>query len=124
MDDTRHRDETELGFRAANSTERPLEDQSPTTEQLRDDIDSGRTHDKVAKSDPAAAPLGTDDEASGASPTPGQVATARAHETSRGTAGQPSASRTASQTVRRPKAAMIWAIAGVVLVAIVLAFLF
>lgn len=36
-----------------------------TGEQLRADIDSGRTGDKVAFPDPAAAPLGTDDEAGG-----------------------------------------------------------
>jgi hypothetical protein len=32
-------------------------------ERLRADIDSGRTGEKVSASDPAAAPLGTDDEA-------------------------------------------------------------
>jgi hypothetical protein len=36
--------------------------------QLRDDIDKGKTGDKVAWPDPAAAPLGTDDEAAGALP--------------------------------------------------------
>ena len=36
-----------------------------TTEQLRDDIDRGRTGEKVNVSDPAAAPLGTDEEAAG-----------------------------------------------------------
>ncbi len=36
-----------------------------TIEQLRHDIDSGRTRDKVAAHDPAAVPLGTDDEAAG-----------------------------------------------------------
>ena len=41
----------------------------PTLEQLRDDIDSGRTGDKVQGSDPAAVPLGTDDEAAGTTPT-------------------------------------------------------
>jgi hypothetical protein len=34
-----------------------------TVEQLRGQIDSGRTHDKIAVTDPAAAPLGSDDEA-------------------------------------------------------------
>ncbi len=43
--------------------------QAPTTDQLRDDIDSGRTGDKVAAADPAAAPLGTDAEAGGTTPT-------------------------------------------------------
>ncbi|WIY52006.1 hypothetical protein O9Z70_10995 [Devosia sp. YIM 151766] len=38
-----------------------------TGEQLRDDIDAGRTGDKVAFPDPAAAPLETDAEAGGVS---------------------------------------------------------
>jgi hypothetical protein len=38
-------------------------------DQLRRDIDSGATGDKVRASDPAAAPLGTDEEAAG-TPTP------------------------------------------------------
>lgn len=37
-----------------------------TTAQLKHDIDSGLTQDKVAMFDPAASPLGTDDEAGGA----------------------------------------------------------
>ena len=37
--------------------------------RLRDRIDRGETGDKVAFSDPAAAPLGTDAEAGGHSPT-------------------------------------------------------
>ena len=40
-----------------------------TSAQLRDDIDSGRSGDKVPALDPAAAPLGTDEEAAG-TPTP------------------------------------------------------
>ena len=36
-----------------------------TTEQLRHDIDRGRTGEKVDAIDPAAAPLGTDEEAAG-----------------------------------------------------------
>jgi hypothetical protein len=43
-----------------------------TTEQLRQDIDRGRTGDKIKVSDPAAAPLGTDEEAAG-TPTPGEA---------------------------------------------------
>lgn len=42
-------------------------------DRLRSDIDAGRTADKVAFPDPAAAPLGTDDEAAGAAPTVGRV---------------------------------------------------
>jgi hypothetical protein len=41
----------------------------PTTDQLRDAIDSGKTGEKVAHLDPAAAPLGTDAEAGGNTPT-------------------------------------------------------
>ena len=36
-----------------------------TLEQLRSDIDHGRTGDKVEGSDPAAAPLGADEAAAG-----------------------------------------------------------
>lgn len=41
-------------------------------DRLRHDIDNGRTGDKVAFPDPAAAPLGTDDEAGGSAPAPAQ----------------------------------------------------
>ena len=51
--------------------------------RLRDRIDSGATGDKVAHPDPAAAPLGTDDEASGHPPTAAQVREASRHETAR-----------------------------------------
>lgn len=40
-----------------------------TIEQLRAAIDRGEQGDKVALSDPAAAPLGADDEAAGHPPT-------------------------------------------------------
>jgi len=51
-----------------------------TTERLRADIDTGRTGDKVAASDPAAAPLGTDDEAAGRPASEHSVARARGNE--------------------------------------------
>lgn len=44
-------------------------DRTPTTDQLRSAIDSGRTGEKVNFPDPAAAPLGTDAEAAGEPPT-------------------------------------------------------
>jgi len=56
----------------------------PTSAQLKHDIDSGRTGDKIAGFDPAAAPLGTDEEAGGYSPTGPEIAQARALETGRG----------------------------------------
>ena len=54
-----------------------------TISQLRDDIDAGRTGDKVDWPDPAAAPLGTDEEAAGTPPGPWAVETARTLEVSR-----------------------------------------
>lgn len=48
--------------------------------QLRDDIDRGRTGDKVAGFDPAAAPLGTDEEAGGARTDPVLVSQMRQTE--------------------------------------------
>lgn len=44
--------------------------------QARKRIDSGKTHDKVNFPDPAAAPLGTDEEAGGASTSPEDIAAA------------------------------------------------
>lgn len=46
---------------------------STTVDRLRHDIDRGLTGEKVASSDPAAAPLGTDAEAGGAPPTPEEI---------------------------------------------------
>ncbi|MGK7650970.1 hypothetical protein ACSQ76_00575 [Roseovarius sp. B08] len=58
-----------------------------TTAKLRDDIDRGEGADKVGFPDPAAAPLGTDAEAGGFSPTPEEVRTARQHEIEKRPAG-------------------------------------
>ena len=43
-------------------------------DQLRHKIDAGETGDKVSCSDPAIAPLGTDEEAGGASTSPEDIA--------------------------------------------------
>ncbi|WP_417526014.1 hypothetical protein [Marinovum sp.] len=51
--------------------------------RLRHAIDHGGAGDKVAFPDPAAAPLGTDDEAAGHPPTRAQVRYAEAVELSR-----------------------------------------
>jgi hypothetical protein len=56
---------------------------SPTLDQLRADIDSGRTGDKVAALDPAMASLGTDDEAAGTPPSSDAIALTQRLETSR-----------------------------------------
>ena len=54
-----------------------------TSAQLKHDINSGLTGDKVNFFDPAAAPLGTDEEAGGTPPTPEEVHQARMAERSR-----------------------------------------
>jgi hypothetical protein len=51
-----------------------------TTDSLRQAIDRGHGADKVNFTDPAAAPLGTDDEASGYPPSPEQIALAARSE--------------------------------------------
>ena len=53
---------------------------TPTAQELKGLIDSGRTGDKVSFPDPGAAPLGTDDEAAGTPDTPARVAMAIRHE--------------------------------------------
>ena len=53
-----------------------------TTEQLRHDIDRGRTGEKVDAIDPAAAPLGTDEEAAGTPIDPKLLAVVRRRERS------------------------------------------
>jgi hypothetical protein len=51
-----------------------------TAAQLKADIDSGLTGDKVGGFDPSAAPLGTDDEAGGTPHDPELIARMRAQE--------------------------------------------
>jgi hypothetical protein len=46
---------------------------SDSVERLRHDIDRGLGGDKVRVTGPAAAPLGTDDEAAGRPPSPRRV---------------------------------------------------
>ena len=55
----------------------PPESDNPTTAQLKGDIDSGRTGDKIGVYDPGLSPLGTDDEAAGRPPEPQRVRLAR-----------------------------------------------
>jgi hypothetical protein len=75
----RHDDPTELEPRP-----QPLPDSGPTATlaQLRQDIVSGSTGDKVAVLDPSMASLGTDDEAAGEPPSPEMIAAVRKAERS------------------------------------------
>ncbi|MFN3892678.1 MAG: hypothetical protein ACK4MV_19955 [Beijerinckiaceae bacterium] len=60
----------------------PFEGAGPRrhADELRHDIDAGRTGDKVSNPDPAAAPLGTDDEAAGYAPSSHAVRRAMGEE--------------------------------------------
>ena len=88
---------------------------------LRASIDSGRGRDKIAYPDPAAAPLGTDDEAAGTPATPERVATAMRHElppearTRRSPASAASGSRTMLALAVAGMAALAFAFLVVVL---------
>jgi hypothetical protein len=75
----------ELAIRSQASQHRngPSSLNRSTISQLRDDIDAGRTGDKIDWPDPAAVPLGTDEEAAGTPPDPWAVETARDIEVSR-----------------------------------------
>ena len=53
---------------------------TPTTSKLKHDINRGRGGDKVDAIDPAAVPLGTDEEAAGTPPSPEAVRLAYKHE--------------------------------------------
>jgi hypothetical protein len=66
---------------------------APNVAHLRRDIEAGATGDKLPMLDPAASPLGTDDEAGGAPPTAAMVAAAREaergpHSASKGVGGR------------------------------------
>lgn len=61
--------------------EAPPASAQPTSAQLKAEIDSGRTGDKIPAHDPGLSPLGTDDEAAGRPAAPSRVALARDQET-------------------------------------------
>jgi hypothetical protein len=95
-----------------------------TPEQLRADIDSGRTGDKVGGFDPAAAPLCADDEAGGVQHDPQLIAEMRAQEIA--LAPKPSTRQNCATPELAPdgdgvKTPYLWPIAAGVLGAVVLA---
>ena len=77
----------------------PHKDRAPTSDRLRKDIDRGRAGDKTDYPDPAAAPLGTDDEAGGNPPSEEQLRIAREAEIR----GRPSERDETSRTVDRSR---------------------
>jgi succinate dehydrogenase / fumarate reductase cytochrome b subunit len=76
---------------------------TPTAQELKGDIDSGRTGDKVASYDPGAAPLGTDDEAAGTPDTPDRVALAMRQELGAGRASGPAAAEDGRRAATSPR---------------------
>lgn len=98
-----------------------------TTDALRTAIDRGGASDKVDFSDPAASPLGTDDEAAGTPPGPATVAAAARHELARPPVAHPNdGGERAPQHLREGRGIPVWAwiIAAVlVLAGLVFAFL-
>lgn len=116
-DDRENRRRDEVGDGAE-----PAPGSARTADQLRADIDSGRTHDKVAHEDPAAAPLGTDDEAAGTPPTAQQVETAHREETGR-TVHSPAPADRAAPAGAEWRPTMIWGgaiVLGLIILAVVL----
>lgn len=99
----------------------PLRKPEPfTSDQLRDAIDHGETADKVNFPDPAAAPLGTDDEAAGAPPSQGRIAAAMASESSSTGAGIRDRSVETRDRARAAEGAMrleVWILIAVVMLA-------
>lgn len=60
--------------------DRPPDAKHPTSAQLKADINSGATGDKIAVFDPGLSSLGTDDEAAGTPPSTEAIALARRNE--------------------------------------------
>jgi hypothetical protein len=77
-DETKHADVPPT--RTMKPMDAPPHSSNPTSAQLKGDIDSGRTGDKVEVFDPGLSPLGTDDEAAGHPPSAERVKIAREHE--------------------------------------------
>jgi hypothetical protein len=79
-------------------------------DQYRHETDAGRFGDKVAVGDPAAAPIGTDEEAGGFSTPPHIVAATAAHQASlaRGEAATRAQAASAVASRRGDRAAFGW----------------
>lgn len=102
---------------AAGTDRRTQDRPAPTADRLRDEIDRGGAADKVAVTDPAAAPLGTDDEAAGTPPTAEQVQRARDQELHRSEGGQ-EARKPPASVQPGPSLAWVLALAGIAAVAV------
>jgi hypothetical protein len=91
--------------KAAQPPPEPSDGVSTNPAQLKAAIDAGRTGDKAAALDPAAAPLGTDEEAAGTPAGPWAVSQAHEAEHSRA-AAEAQSPDLADNTVRKPGVGM------------------
>ncbi|MBB4024011.1 MULTISPECIES: hypothetical protein [Actibacterium] len=95
-----------------NDTEAAPRSGGAEAARLRDDIDRGATGEKIAFSDPAAAPLGTDAEAGGTPTDAAAMANARKAETAAQESSQPKKTPAQLQRTAHP-----WGLAIIVMVA-------
>lgn len=72
---------------------------APTTDRLRHDIDQGGADDKVPFADPAAAPLGTDEEAAGTPPAPAAIRQAHRQEVTGDSLPSPAVTEERTRTI-------------------------
>ena len=91
--------------KSANPPPEPSDQLARNAAQLKASIDAGRTGDKVAVSDPAAAPLGTDEEAAGTPVGPWEIAQAHEAEHS-GAAKDTRSAELVHNTGKKPGASM------------------
>lgn len=88
-------------------------------DQARDRIDTGKTGDKVAVDDPAAAPLGTDEEAGGEATPADAIGRSAAAEEQRPAVPERDPASKGGVPGRRP-AWMVAAVVGVLVVAVLI----
>jgi hypothetical protein len=101
---------------------RPGARRGKTSAQLRDAIDRGATGSKVPYPDPAAAPLGTDDEAAGFPPDPDAVHEAYRQETGTPAAHDPGGRDSCGVGMPQPRRLRYrWAVAAVAALAVLTA---
>jgi hypothetical protein len=115
-----------MDFAAAAQKRRRFRTGVPvSTDRLRHDLDQGRGRDKIPFPDPAAAPLGTDDEAAGMPPTRFRIALARVYEIRDGNGVGPGATDERARALSAESfdfriGANAWVILGTILCAFLL----
>lgn len=101
--------------RETDPLRKPSSGSPVTTSRLREEIDHGAGADKVDFPDPAASPLGTDDEAAGTPPTASRIALASREELSTSADARRGAARRANEGAMRLE---LWILLAVVMLAL------